>query len=144
MTACTVEAIGQRLAASLWRDDDTRALYRQLLRLLAEGRPVSRERLATALGVAREVVDATLRQYPNVEEDDQGHIVASGISLRATPHQFQVNGHALYTWCALDTLLYPVVLQQTAQISSRCPISGLIVRLTVTPEHIAHLEPPVR
>lgn len=142
MTEPAVEAIAQALTASLWRDDDTRALYRQLLRLLADGQPVSRERLATALGVAREAVDATLRQFPNVEEDDQGNIVASGISLVPTAHRFQVNGHALYTWCALDTLLYPVVLQQTAQVSSPCPVSGVMIRLTVTPERIAHLDPP--
>ena len=101
MTAPPVEAIGQALAASLWRDDDTRAFYRQLLRLLADGQPVSRERLATALGAPRKAVDATLRQYANVEEDDQGNIVASGISLR--PHSPPVSGQrarALYLVCA--------------------------------------------
>src|SRR5262249_45876982 len=106
-----------------------------------DGQPVSRERLATALGVARDVVDATLRRIPNVEFDHQGRIVASGLSLLPTPHHFQVNGQALYTWCALDTLMYPVVLGQSAQVASRCPVSGAWVQLTVKPERVEALDP---
>jgi alkylmercury lyase len=140
MTGLTVEAVGQRLAASLCRDDACAVLCTRLVRLLAEGRPVSPDRLAAALGSSRAAVDATLREIPNVEFDDQGDIVAAGISLLPTPHQFQVNGHLLYTWCALDTLLYPVVLQQTTQVASRCPVSGLTLRFTVTPERVVPLE----
>jgi alkylmercury lyase len=143
MSTYAAEAIGQALTDSLCRDDDAcAALCVQLLRLLAHGQPVSRERLAAALGVAREAVDATLPQIPNVEVDGRGDIVSAGLSLLPTPHRFQVNGHALYTWCALDTLLYPLVLQRTAQVSSPCPVSGITIRLTVTPERIAHLDPP--
>lgn len=138
----TVETIGQALAAGLCRDDDACAtLCVQLLRLLAEGRPVSRDRLAAALGSSLAMVDMTLRQVPNVEVDERGDIVAAGLSLLATPHQFQVNGHALYTWCALDTLMYPAVLGQSARVASRCPVSGIWVRLTVTPDGIADLDP---
>jgi alkylmercury lyase len=143
MTSSAVHTIGQRLAESLCRDDDAcAALCEQLVRLLADGQPVSRERLAAALGVARDVVAATLRQVPNVAYDLHGRIVAAGLSLLPTPHQFQVNGHALYTWCALDTLLYPVVFGQSAHVASPCPVSGVPIRLTVTPERIAHLDPP--
>jgi alkylmercury lyase len=82
-----------------------------------------------------------MQQLPNVECDGQGRIVAAGLSLVPTPHQFRVNGHTLYTWCAIDTLMYPLVLQQTAQVVSRCPVTGLMVRLSVTPEHVKDLDP---
>ncbi len=143
MTGVTMEDIGARLATGLCRKDDTCAtLCVQLLRLLAEGQPVSRDRLAAALGLARADVDATLRQVPNVEVDADGRIVASGLSLLPTPHQFHVNGHDLYTWCALDTLMYPVVIGQRAHVTSCCPVSGVPVRLTVTPERVEELDPP--
>jgi alkylmercury lyase len=142
MTAPTVNTIGQALADGLCRDDDAcAALCVQLLRLLADGQPVSREHLATPLGVARDVLDATLRRIPNVAFDQRGRIVAAGLSLLPTPHHFEVNGHALYTWCALDTLMYPVVLGQSAHVASRCPISGAWVQLTVTPERVEDLDP---
>jgi alkylmercury lyase len=86
-------------------------------------------------------VETTLRRVSNVELDDQGAIVAAGLSLLPTPHQFLVNGHTLYTWCALDTLMYPLVLQQTAEVSSRCPVSGRTVRLTVTPQGVEEFDP---
>ncbi len=141
MTAA-VEAIGQFLAARLCREDDAcAALCTQLVRLLAEGQPVSRDRLAAALGCSRAAVDATLRQVANLATDERGDIVAAGLSLVPTPHQFQVNGHALYTWCALDTLLYPLVLGQSAQVASRCPVSGTAVRLTATPTGVVDLDP---
>ena len=142
MTNLTVETIGQSLAASLCRDDDACvALCAKLVRLLSNGQPVSREHLAAALGTSRAAVDATLRQVPNLECDDRDNIVAAGLSLLPTPHHFRVNGNALYTWCALETLMFPVVLQQSAQVASRCPVSGVRVRLTVTPEGIDYLDP---
>jgi len=142
MTGVAVEDIGARLAAGLCRDDDAcAALCTHLLRQLADGQPVSRDRLAAALGVSRTAVAATLQQVPNVEVDDRGDIIASGLSLLSTPHQFRVNGHDLYTWCALDTLMYPVVLGQSAHVASRCPVSEAWVRLTVTPVRIENLDP---
>jgi alkylmercury lyase len=137
-----VETTGQALALRLCRDDDAcAALCAQLVRLLANAQPVSPERLAATLGVSRAAVDATLRHVPNVEFDGRGQIIAAGLSLVPTPHQFRVEGKTLYTWCALDTLMYPLVLQQTAEVSSRCPFTGSSVHLTVTPEGIVALTP---
>lgn len=142
MTVSEVGAIGQALADSLCCNDDTLAAFcTRLLRLLAEGRPVPRAHLAAALEVSRDAVDTALQQLPNQEVDGEGNIIGSGLSLLPTPHQFQANGRTLYTWCALDTLLYPIVLGQSAHITSPCPVSGVLVRLTVTPERIAQLDP---
>ncbi len=142
MTEIALQATSTALIESLCCDDDARAtLCTQLLRLLAHGRPVSPAQLAATLQESCAVVDQTLKQLPNVEFNDQGNIIASGLSLVPTPHQFRVNGRTLYTWCAIDTLMYPLVLQQTAQVSSHCPVTGRTVRLTVTPKHIADLDP---
>ncbi|WP_406011622.1 organomercurial lyase [Streptomyces sp. NBC_00637] len=38
-----------------------------------------------------------------------------------------------YTWCALDTLIFPGVLGVTAHVESPCQTTGILVRLTVAP-----------
>jgi alkylmercury lyase len=142
MAVSELETISQRLTEGLCCDDDAQAtLCTQLLRLLAEGQPVSPAQLAATLQLSRAVVDQTLKQVPNVEFDDQGRIIAAGLSQVPTPHQFRANGHTLYTWCAIDTLMYPLVLQRTAQVASRCPVTGRMVRLTVTPDEVTDLDP---
>src|SRR5205823_12843593 len=61
MTGPTVESIGRALLDGLCRDDAVQAaLCTQLVRRLAEGQPVSRERLAAALRMSRDEVDAML------------------------------------------------------------------------------------
>jgi len=92
MTEIALAATSKALVESLCCDDDVRATLRtQLLRLLAKGQPVSRARLAAALGSSPAMVDATLREIPNIEFDNRGDIIASGLSLLPTPHQFQIN-----------------------------------------------------
>jgi alkylmercury lyase len=134
--------VSQALVAGLCRDDDMLATFcTHLVQLLGDGQPVARARLAAAHGVPLADVDAVLKRLPYVEFDGHGNIIAAGLSLVPTSHQFQVNGRTLYTWCALDTLMYPVVLQQAARVSSRCPVSGREVRLTLTPEYIVDCDP---
>ncbi len=86
-------------------------------------------------------VQTALTAFKDIEYDNDGNIVACGLSLTPTPHSFQVNGQNLFTWCALDALMYPVALQQTAQVESHCPVTGSEVRLTVTPAGVTSLTP---
>jgi alkylmercury lyase len=118
------------------------ALGCTLLRLLAEGQPVSPQRLAEASGQAPTAVMAALRQAPSIEWDAHGNIVGAGLTLRPTPHRFEVDGRTLYTWCALDTLMFPILLGQTAHIESPCRGTGRPVRVIVTPTGVAQVEPP--
>ncbi|WP_372341132.1 alkylmercury lyase MerB [Geomonas paludis] len=104
-----------------------------LLRALAKGRPVSRTTIANALNTSLSDVDTALASFADTVYDDIGDIVACGLSLMPTPHSFRVCGIGLYTWCALDALMYPVALAQVAQVESRCPATGTPVRMTVTP-----------
>jgi len=120
---------------------DHRAFCLQLLRLLANGQPVSPEQLATTLNMSSNEVSTILRQLPDIEYNLEGNIVASGLSLLATSHHFQVNGHALFTWCAMDALTYPMMLQQSAYVESPCIVMGTRINLKVTPESVEFLEP---
>ena len=104
-----------------------------LLRLLVEGDPVTVEQLAAAAGRTLEEVRRGLDAVPDTEYDDQGRIVGQGLSLVPTPHRFTVAGEELYTWCALDTLIFPALLDRPARVESVSPASGEPIRVTVDP-----------
>jgi alkylmercury lyase len=74
-----------------------------------------------------------LADLPDLETDEQGRIVGSGLTLRPTPHRFALDGRQLYTWCALDTLILPVVLEQGATVESPGHGAGTTILLTVDP-----------
>lgn len=116
-------------------------LWLFLLRTLSNGQPVSRTDIASALKMSSYDVQEALTTFTDIEYDNAGDIVACGLSLLPTPHCFKVNGHDLFTWCAFDTLMYPVALHQTAQVESHCPVTGIAVRLTVTPTGVSLLTP---
>ena len=77
----------------------------------------------------------------DLEVDHRGNVVGWGLTLIPTSHRFQVHGRLLYTWCALDTLTYPILLHIPARVESSCPVSGKMVSLSVTPTGIGDLTP---
>jgi len=108
----------QQLGTSL-NAPGTSGVFRTLLTLLAEGMPVPKGAVARALGrPERDVVDL-LAQIPSLEFDDAGDIVGAGLSLRPTMHLFEIGGRRLYTWCALDTLIFPAMLGRTERRRDR-------------------------
>lgn len=117
-------------------------LWRLLLHLLARGRPVTVNDLAAVTGQSVSEVREALAGLPDTEYDEQGRVVGHGITLRPTPHRFEVDGRALFTWCALDTLIFPAVLGRTAHITSPCHATGIPVRLTVAPGAVTGVDPP--
>ena len=116
-------------------------LWLYLLRTLAKGKPVTQMSISSALGMSLCDVQAALTTFKDIEYDNDANLVACGLSLIPTQHCFQVNGQNLFTWCALDALMYPVALQQTAQVESHCPVTGFAVQLTVTPTGVTFLTP---
>ena len=117
----------------------------EIYRQLAEGQPVAPSRLAQALGVATSEV-AELLNRPNLKPltyaDQQGQIIGfGGLAIRAMPHRFIVDGRTLYTWCAWDSLFIPGILGRKAEVESPAPKSGALIRLTVAPNGVQHLEP---
>lgn len=112
-----------------------------LLRLLADGDPVEVATLAAATGRPIEEIRDRLAAVPDTEYDEQGRIIGQGLTLRPTPHRFTVDGRELYTWCALDTLIFPVLLGRAARIESSSPVSGEPVRVGVEPAGVTSVEP---
>src|SRR5216683_2271298 len=110
-------------------------LWLPLWRLLAEGKPVRLPQLASSSHRSLEEIEAQLPSL-DVRLDQEGHVLASGLSLVTTRHQFHLGEQALYTWCALDTLAFAPLLGRTARVISSCPVTGKTIRLTVTPETI--------
>ena len=136
-----LEAIAQAVCKRQERYQRNTLLFDQLVRLLVQGRPVAPELLAHRLHWELEEVRSILQAHPKLEYDEQGNLVGSGLTLIPTAHQFQVGQRTLFAWCAFDTLTYPVKLHLSAQVTSRCPVTGSSIHLTVTPEQVLGLEP---
>lgn len=112
-----------------------------LLRLLANGKPVTIEDLAAAHGQPADEVRHALTNSPDIEYDDHGRIVGAGLTLRPTAHRFEIDGQQLYTWCAMDTLVYPRLLNRSAHITSPCHVTGTPIRLTVDDTGVTSTDP---
>src|SRR5258708_4371574 len=111
-----------------------------LWRLLAKGKPVAPEELASTSHRPLPEIQAFLHAS-DVRIDQAGHIIGQGLAFQPTRHQFHLGEKTLYTWCALDTLAFPPLLGRTARVISSCPVTGKEIRLTVTPESFLDLEP---
>ena len=116
-------------------------LCRTVIRLLAQGQPVSADALAQAAGRAREDVLAVIQGNYNVELDARGHIIGAGLSLRPTPHRLAVEGRMLYAWCALDALMYPPLLDMVVQVESPCAATERLVRVQVSTHGVQDVAP---
>ncbi len=108
-------------------------LYRPLLELLAQGDPVAVEDLVAATGRAPEEVRAALESMPDTEYDGSGQIIGAGLTQRPTGHRFEIGGEQLYTWCALDTLIFPAVIGAPARIESAHSAAATPVRVSIDP-----------
>src|SRR5690349_18110640 len=89
-------ALAKHLQATLHCDHPSLWLY--LLRTIAKGKPVTQMSIAIALGMSLGEVQAALTSFKDIEYNDDGNIVACGLSLIPTPHGFQVDGRKLFTW----------------------------------------------
>jgi alkylmercury lyase len=108
----------------------------RLLRLLGEETSVSPEQLATATHHTRAEVEAFLQSTDLVVCRD------GSIDLSPDPHLIQLEKKTLTGACALDTLVYPVLLGRWAHVLSTCPATGRQIRLTITAEaRIEDLDP---
>src|SRR5260221_3655026 len=136
-----LQAIAQAVCKRQERYQRNTLLFDQLVRLLVQGRPVAPELLAHRLHWELEEVRSILQAHPELEYDEQGNLVGSGLTLVPTAHQLQVEQRTLFAWCAFDTLTYPVELHLSVQVTSRCPVTGRSIRLTVTPEQVLDLDP---
>ncbi len=120
----------------------TKALPSCSIWLLAEGKPVARERLARAFARPAKAVSHTLSQWPGVFYDESDQIIGFlGLTVKQTHHRLKVNGITVYTWCAWDTLFLPQLLNATATVTSTCAATGEQIRLTVSPARVEVTDP---
>jgi alkylmercury lyase len=117
-------------------------LHHAVLQQLSKGRPVVSTTLAEMLGWEQAEVEDRLTHVPDLERDLTGRIVGWGLTLLATPHHLTFHGKTLATWCAFDTLMYPVCLDLVAQVESPCPMTQQSIRCTVSPGEITDVQPP--
>ncbi len=145
MTANNLNQLAEALSATFGQMPDAEnfaPLFKQLLLLLANGAPVSPSEIAAVSGLSGEEVAALLPRLPSVELDDEGNLAGMGLTLRPTPHRFEVKGRALFTWCALDALTFPFLLGKPARIESPCPMTGTPVKVSIISDNVAQVEPP--
>lgn len=126
-----------------YRSPEQRALELTIIRSLAQGKPVPAEHLAAAAELPVEVVREIFEslQKGGADFDALGRLTGMVLTLRPTPHAFQLNGIELYAWCTLDTLFLPGLIGKTAQVVSTCPVTGDAIRLTVRPDGIESAGP---
>jgi alkylmercury lyase len=111
------------------------------LDLLARGKSASPEEIAAASGRSPDAVQAALGQFPSTEWDEQGRVVGLGLTLQLTPHRLELEGRTLFAWCALDALLFSILLERPASIESPCRGTGELVHIEVTSAGIEMVEP---
>lgn len=116
-------------------------LWLPLMKLLALGDPVDITDLAAATGRPVEEIRAALEAMADTEYDGSGRIVGQGLTQRPTQHRFEVGGEQLYTWCALDTLIFPTLLAAPARIESAYKSTGTPVRVRVDSSGVTSVEP---
>jgi alkylmercury lyase len=133
------QASGQQaaFASAAARED----LGLAMLRRLAQGEPLPLDTLASDTGWPIETIRAELQRHGDIEYDEAGRIIGNGITVRPTPHRFGLSGRQLYTWCALDALVFPAMLGVSARVESRCHATGEPIRVDVEPDRIRHVEP---
>jgi alkylmercury lyase len=119
---------------------DSYSQFAKILGLLANGRPVAVDEVAKELDMYPEQAKKFLTSY-GAEFDSAGNLLGLGLTLVPTPHQFEVDGHKLYAWCATDTLLFPILLNKTANVQTIDPVTGTKIRLTVSPRAVERVEP---
>ena len=133
MQQTQLEGLAQAVARRQDHYQRNTLLFEKLAQLLARGRPVAPALLARVIQRDFDEVLSILRGHPELEYDEHGNLVGSGLTLRPTTHQFQVGKRTLFAWCAFDTLTYPVQLHLTASVISYCPVTERSIHLTVTP-----------
>lgn len=128
---------------ALFASPDSVAVHNFIYRSIAAGEPVTPEYVAKATGFPVKDIAPTFDDLRNGGSDfnAEGNLVGFMLSLVPTQHEFKLNDHDLYTWCAFDALFLPGFLGETAGIRSVCPATGKTIQLTVSPDGIEDPSP---
>jgi alkylmercury lyase len=133
---------GHTLLAAQGDPEILRRLIPASIRLLAEGAPVSPAQIADASGVPVDQAEAALRGIEDIEWTADGRVEGFGLTRRPTPHRFRIGETDLYTWCAMDTLIFAALVDRPAQIQSPDGATGEPLRLETDGQRIIAADPP--
>jgi alkylmercury lyase len=140
-TGRVVDEVRTLLAAQ--GDDQTlRRLIPASIRLLAKGAPASPAQIADAAGVPVDQAEAALRGIEDIEWTADGRVEGFGLTRRPTQHRFRIGEAELYTWCAMDTLIFAAIVDRPVQIQSPDGTTGLPLRLETDGQRIISADPP--
>lgn len=113
-------------------------LFVHAVRRLAEGQPLTSQHVmdvAADVGLSKKQADSVLNWL--AERNEEGDIVGlAGLSLNQWNHSLEINGRHFSTWCALDTLYLPQIVQTDAKIQSMDPVTKEEIHLTVAPDGV--------
>lgn len=140
----TLDELTDHLAArfkQILPTEEYRRLLVPMLRELATGQPVEPERLAALAEVPLEQTLDMLRQAPTEWDPSGKRLVGFGLTSNPTPHRFEIHGHTLWAWCAVDAVLFPVMIGAPARIESPCAATGDPIVIDLTPTDVQRVEP---
>lgn len=112
--------------------EESRRLFVPLLRELATGQPLDPQRLAGRARVPLEQTLAYLRETPTEWGPSGERVVGWALTSIPTPHRYQTQGQVLWVWCAVDALMFPVVIGAPATIQSPCAATGDPITIDLT------------
>lgn len=130
----SLDAIAQRLSEQLQCEQED--LCFSILQQVSRGKSLSKAALSTSLEISQNELEQRLAHLPDTEYDHEGDIIGWGVTLMPTRHRFQIDGKVLFTWCAFDTVLFPLTLGRTAQVSSTCLVTEHPITFVATPEGV--------
>jgi alkylmercury lyase len=110
--------------------------------LLAQGRPVSVEEIASAARVDPDEVERAV-DAARCERDEKGRLIdLYGLTLTPTIHQLAIYDKILFSCCALWAHVIPKLVDRTVEVESVDPKRRELVRLVVSPAGIDSVDPP--
>ena len=110
--------------------------------LLAQGRPVTVEEIATAAGTGIDQVEKAV-DAARCERDAEGRLVdLYGMTLTPALHRLEIDDKILFSCCALWAHVIPKLVDTTVRIESIDPIRRELVRLSVSPSGVESADPP--
>jgi alkylmercury lyase len=133
---------GRTVLAAQGDPETLRRVIPASIRLLAYGKPVSPAQIAEASGVRLDQAEAALRGVHDLEWTPDGRVDGFGLTRQPTQHRFSVGDAALYTWCAMDTLIFAAVLDRPVKIQSPDGATGQSLRLETDGRRIIQADPP--
>ncbi|UCH26107.1 MAG: hypothetical protein JSV66_00205 [Trueperaceae bacterium] len=75
------------------------------------------------------------------EFNQAGELVGATLTQVPARYHLYVKDRELYTWCALDRLFLPAMIDQEATVILSCPVTGVRIELMVAPGGIDSLHP---